>query len=93
MLFTRVTFILLILSQLSFISVAQLQPASFRQQPAKSFIHKNFDNNEHSRSQQCGPDTVYYPYAKATTLQGLTINTANSADKAGPWFDAPQQMM
>ncbi|MDZ4844030.1 MAG: PKD domain-containing protein [Chitinophagales bacterium] len=91
--FTRVAFIFFVLIQSSFISFAQLQSASFRQQPSKSFIPKDFNNIENSRSQQCGQDTVYYPYAKATTLQGLNINTANSATRAGQWFDAPQQMM
>ncbi|HXH19057.1 MAG TPA: PKD domain-containing protein [Chitinophagales bacterium] len=42
---------------------------------------------------QCGPDTVYYAYAKASDLRGLYINTTNSADKVSQWFDVPQQMM
>lgn len=71
---------------------AQLQPAAFRQQPFRKFASQASAAGN-ARMQQCGPDTVYYPYAKATILQGLNINTANSADKAAQWFDAPQQMM
>lgn len=78
----------------SFVTFAQIQPASYIRLPDENFIKKNQTlGNAHSRSQQCGPDTVYYGYAKATSLRGLRINTVNSADKAGQWFDAPQQMM
>lgn len=84
--------LLLIASLQPCIILAQLQPASFSPKPDKNIRQQGF-NNSNIRTQQCGPDTVYYPYAKATKLQGLNINTASSADKAGQWFDAPQQMM
>jgi PKD repeat protein len=35
-------------------------------------------------------DTAIYPIAKATTLQGLLVNNATSAGKAGQYYNAPQ---
>ena len=39
---------------------------------------------------QCGPDTVEYPLAKATSLTALSINNTSSAPAVGQYFDAPQ---
>jgi len=74
---------------------AQLQPAAFHQKPQKKFIQHPTGSsaNSNSRLKQCDTDTVYYAYNKATGLQGLNINTANSADKVSQWFEAPQQML
>lgn len=76
----------------STLSLAQLQPAGIRLKQTKTFDSQSIAGSN-QRQAQCGPDTAYYGYAKASTLQGLNINNATSADKAGQWFDAPQQMM
>ncbi|MFT5777469.1 MAG: PKD repeat protein [Crocinitomicaceae bacterium] len=38
----------------------------------------------------CGPDTVQYTNAKATTLAALSINNATSAQAISQYFNAPQ---
>ncbi len=74
---------------------AQVQPAAFRGVPGKKFNHSPVrpGSSGTARTTQCGQDTVYYGYGKATSLRGLNINTVTSADKVCQWFDAPQPMM
>lgn len=85
---------LLLLTLVTTVSAAfaQVQPATFSQKPVKRPLPQQ-QASTFLRAQQCGPDTVYYAYDKATSLQGLNINTATSADKAAQWFDAPQQLL
>lgn len=38
----------------------------------------------------CSPDTVIYPIAKATSLSGLLVNNATSAQAVGQYYNAAQ---
>lgn len=44
------------------------------------------------RTTTCGPDTVRYPFAKATGLAGLNVNSATSAQSLSQYYDCPQSM-
>lgn len=91
----RAFIIIAILTSFILQSSAQVQPAAFRGVPGKKFNHSPVKpgNSDNARTTQCGQDTVYYGYGKATSLRGLNINTVSSADKVCQWFDAPQPMM
>lgn len=50
----------------------------------------HFSNN--FRTTSCGPDTVGYALAKATSVQALSINNATSAQAVTQYFDCPQDI-
>ena len=75
-----------------FIQAQQLQPTpngpiAF---PKASFARHNAGSLQKVTAATCGMDTLFYPNAKATSLKGLLVNNATSAEKAGQYYDAPQ---
>jgi len=71
---------------------AQLMPVPVKIIPDKIISRNSSTDAHHKRTVQCGPDTVYYAYAKASSIRGLSINNSTSADKVAQWFDAQQPM-